>query len=146
MRFGSAKKSAVVAAGGAGETTAVGLEYATALPAGPVVVFDTGGGSTQFTFGDGPHVEEQFSVPLGAVRLTERDRIDHCLSGALPGVRQHWISGVIKQRHCAFTPSADRIAIDEFRIDNVPARVEKIGDLWQPLLEKRGRYDLAAWV
>jgi exopolyphosphatase / guanosine-5'-triphosphate,3'-diphosphate pyrophosphatase len=39
---------------------------------GSVVVFDTGGGSTQFTFGDGPRVEEQFSVPVGAVRLTER--------------------------------------------------------------------------
>jgi len=42
------------------------------VPKGSVVVFDTGGGSTQFTFGDGPHVEEQFSLPLGAVRLTER--------------------------------------------------------------------------
>ena len=34
-------------------------------------VFDTGGGSSQFTFGHGSHVDEQFSVPLGAVRLTE---------------------------------------------------------------------------
>jgi exopolyphosphatase/guanosine-5'-triphosphate,3'-diphosphate pyrophosphatase len=42
------------------------------VPKGSLVVFDTGGGSTQFTFGDGPRVEEQFSVPLGAVRLTER--------------------------------------------------------------------------
>jgi bifunctional non-homologous end joining protein LigD len=32
--------------------------------------------------------------------------------------------------------------IDDFRIDNVPARVRKLGDLWKPLLEKRGRFEL----
>jgi exopolyphosphatase/guanosine-5'-triphosphate,3'-diphosphate pyrophosphatase len=39
--------------------------------AGSLVVFDTGGGSSQFTFGHGTAVEEQFSVPVGAVRFTE---------------------------------------------------------------------------
>jgi exopolyphosphatase / guanosine-5'-triphosphate,3'-diphosphate pyrophosphatase len=39
---------------------------------GSLVVFDTGGGSSQFTFGQGPQIEEQFSVPVGAVRYTER--------------------------------------------------------------------------
>jgi exopolyphosphatase/guanosine-5'-triphosphate,3'-diphosphate pyrophosphatase len=39
---------------------------------GPVVVFDTGGGSSQFTFGHGAHVDERFSVDVGAVRYTER--------------------------------------------------------------------------
>jgi bifunctional non-homologous end joining protein LigD len=34
------------------------------------------------------------------------------------------------------------IAIDDFRIDNVPTRVQKLGDLWQPLLAKRGRFKL----
>ena len=29
---------------------------------GPLVVFDTGGGSSQFTFGHGTHVDERFSV------------------------------------------------------------------------------------
>jgi exopolyphosphatase/guanosine-5'-triphosphate,3'-diphosphate pyrophosphatase len=48
--------------------TVAGLDLGQA----PAVVFDTGGGSTQFTFGHGYHVDEQFSVPLGAVRLTER--------------------------------------------------------------------------
>ena len=37
-----------------------------------VVVFDTGGGSTQFTFGHGTRVDERFSLPTGAVRFTER--------------------------------------------------------------------------
>jgi exopolyphosphatase / guanosine-5'-triphosphate,3'-diphosphate pyrophosphatase len=38
---------------------------------GSLVVFDTGGGSSQFTFGQGPQVEERFSVNAGAVRYTE---------------------------------------------------------------------------
>jgi exopolyphosphatase / guanosine-5'-triphosphate,3'-diphosphate pyrophosphatase len=38
----------------------------------PLVVFDTGGGSSQFTFGEGERVDERFSVNVGAVRFTER--------------------------------------------------------------------------
>jgi bifunctional non-homologous end joining protein LigD len=34
------------------------------------------------------------------------------------------------------------VAITDFRIDNVPARLRKVGDLWKPLLEKRGRFRL----
>jgi exopolyphosphatase / guanosine-5'-triphosphate,3'-diphosphate pyrophosphatase len=37
-----------------------------------LVVFDTGGGSSQFTFGRGRDVERQFSVDVGAARFTER--------------------------------------------------------------------------
>ena len=35
------------------------------------------------------------------------------------------------------------VAIDDFRIDNVPARVQRRGDLWAPLLSAGGRFDLA---
>jgi exopolyphosphatase/guanosine-5'-triphosphate,3'-diphosphate pyrophosphatase len=42
------------------------------LGEGSLVVFDTGGGSTQFTFGRGPIVDERFSVNVGAVRYTEQ--------------------------------------------------------------------------
>jgi exopolyphosphatase / guanosine-5'-triphosphate,3'-diphosphate pyrophosphatase len=42
------------------------------LGGGSLVVFDTGGGSTQFTFGHGSQVDERFSVGVGAVRYTER--------------------------------------------------------------------------
>ena len=35
-------------------------------------------------------------------------------------------------------------AIEDFRIDNVVARVEKLGDLWAPLVARTGRFDLAA--
>lgn len=38
----------------------------------PVVVFDTGGGSSQFTFGLGTQVDERYSVEVGAVSYTER--------------------------------------------------------------------------
>jgi bifunctional non-homologous end joining protein LigD len=34
------------------------------------------------------------------------------------------------------------IAIEDFRLDNVPARVQRLGDLWSPLNERSGRYDL----
>jgi exopolyphosphatase/guanosine-5'-triphosphate,3'-diphosphate pyrophosphatase len=40
--------------------------------AGSIVVFDTGGGSSQFTFSHGDDIDEQFSVNVGAVRYTER--------------------------------------------------------------------------
>ena len=39
---------------------------------GAIVAFDTGGGSSQFTFGHGSDVDERFSVPVGAVRFTEQ--------------------------------------------------------------------------
>jgi exopolyphosphatase/guanosine-5'-triphosphate,3'-diphosphate pyrophosphatase len=42
----------------------------------PVVVFDTGGGSTQFTIGHGTAIDRRFSLDIGAVRLTERFRLD----------------------------------------------------------------------
>ncbi len=42
------------------------------LGAGALAVFDTGGGSTQLTFGHGDRVDERFSIDVGAVRYTER--------------------------------------------------------------------------
>ena len=42
------------------------------IAADSVVVFDTGGGSSQFTIGHGTEVEERFSIDVGAVRTTER--------------------------------------------------------------------------
>jgi len=43
---------------------------------GTLAVFDTGGGSTQFTFGQGDRVVERFSVNVGAVRYTARFGLD----------------------------------------------------------------------
>ncbi|HEY2355360.1 MAG TPA: hypothetical protein VGH79_10730 [Gaiellaceae bacterium] len=47
---------------------------------GRLVVFDTGGGSSQFSFGRPGHVDERFSVDVGAARYTER----FGLGGAVP--------------------------------------------------------------
>jgi exopolyphosphatase/guanosine-5'-triphosphate,3'-diphosphate pyrophosphatase len=48
--------------------------------AGSLVVFDTGGGSSQFTFGHDDQVDERFSVNVGAVRLTEQYGLDGAVS------------------------------------------------------------------
>jgi len=48
--------------------------------AGSLVVFDTGGGSSQFTFGHDISVDERFSVEVGAVRYTERYKLDGVVS------------------------------------------------------------------
>jgi bifunctional non-homologous end joining protein LigD len=38
------------------------------------------------------------------------------------------------------------ISIQDFTLKNVPARVKRVGDLWEPLLQARGRFDLAAFM
>ena len=34
------------------------------------------------------------------------------------------------------------VQIEDFRLDNVPARLAKVGDLWKPVLAKRGRFNM----
>jgi exopolyphosphatase / guanosine-5'-triphosphate,3'-diphosphate pyrophosphatase len=46
------------------------------LGSGSRVVFDTGGGSSQFTFGHDHRIDERFSVNVGAARFTERFGLD----------------------------------------------------------------------
>lgn len=46
---------------------------------GSVVVFDTGGGSSQFTFGRAREVDERFSLNVGAVPYTERFGLDRAV-------------------------------------------------------------------
>jgi bifunctional non-homologous end joining protein LigD len=36
--------------------------------------------------------------------------------------------------------------IEDFRMDNVRARLARLGDLWKPLLQKRGRTDLSTFM
>ncbi len=60
----------------------IAVESALDIGEGSVVVFDTGGGSSQFTFGQGGCVDEQFSVNLGAARVTERFGLDRAVSEA----------------------------------------------------------------
>jgi bifunctional non-homologous end joining protein LigD len=38
------------------------------------------------------------------------------------------------------------VKTEDFRIDNVRQRIAKVGDLWKPLLQKRGRVNLGAYL
>src|SRR5262245_27358335 len=38
------------------------------------------------------------------------------------------------------------VRLEDFTVKNVPARVAKLGDLWQPLLVKRGRFNLGQFL
>jgi len=42
------------------------------LQSGSLAIFDTGGGSTEFVFGQGTELTNRFSVDLGAIRITEK--------------------------------------------------------------------------
>lgn len=42
------------------------------VPDGDLIIFDTGGGSTEFIFGKGTELVNRFSVNLGAIRITEK--------------------------------------------------------------------------
>jgi exopolyphosphatase/guanosine-5'-triphosphate,3'-diphosphate pyrophosphatase len=52
------------------------------LGGGTLAVFETGGGSSQFTFGERGHIDEQFSLDLGAVPVTERFGLDRAVDAA----------------------------------------------------------------
>jgi bifunctional non-homologous end joining protein LigD len=40
----------------------------------------------------------------------------------------------------------DGVAIEDFHIRNVPARIRDVGDLWAPLLAAKGRFDLQKYL
>jgi exopolyphosphatase / guanosine-5'-triphosphate,3'-diphosphate pyrophosphatase len=66
------------------------------ITAHDLVVFDTGGGSTQFTFGRADAVDEQFSLDIGAVRLTTR----YGLGGAISRKRLDQALTAIAEELC----------------------------------------------
>ena len=71
-----------------GEESRLGYVAATAAGArgtGSIAVVETGGGSTQFTFGEGGRIRERFSLDVGAVRLTEDHHLDGPVSGEALG-------------------------------------------------------------
>ena len=79
------------------------------VPDGAIVVFDTGGGSSQFTFGHGADIEEQFSVDVGAVRYTERFGLADAVSSE------------------TLRAALDAIASDLHRVDGRPAPEVLVG-------------------
>jgi len=76
---------------------------------GSLVLFDTGGGSSQFTFGQGREVEERFSVNVGAVRFTEEFGLD----GVVPPER--------------LAEALNAIAVDLERLDDRATPDELVG-------------------
>jgi bifunctional non-homologous end joining protein LigD len=38
------------------------------------------------------------------------------------------------------------VRIEDFTVKNVPGRVATLGDLWRPLVQKRGRFDLMKYL
>ena len=52
------------------------------LAPGTIVIFDTGGGSTQFTFARGAAVLNRLSVSVGAVRVMEAHRLEGAVTRA----------------------------------------------------------------
>jgi exopolyphosphatase/guanosine-5'-triphosphate,3'-diphosphate pyrophosphatase len=64
-----------------GRLAYLAVEAGLGIRGGSLVVFDTGGGSSQFTFGRDGRVDERFSLPVGAVRYTEQFGLDHAITG-----------------------------------------------------------------
>jgi exopolyphosphatase/guanosine-5'-triphosphate,3'-diphosphate pyrophosphatase len=73
---------------------------------GTLVVFDTGGGSSQFTIGCGDRVDRQFSVNVGAVRYTEKFHLDEALSQEALGVAIKNIAADLKALDALAPPDA----------------------------------------
>jgi exopolyphosphatase/guanosine-5'-triphosphate,3'-diphosphate pyrophosphatase len=73
---------------------------------GSRVVFETGGGSTQFTFGSGDRIEEQFSVDVGAVRFTERFGLDRVVDDDTFAAALDAIAGELGSLDGRATPDA----------------------------------------
>lgn len=76
------------------------------LRTGSLLVFDTGGGSSQFTFGHDDIVTERFSVDVGAIPYTERYGLDSIVS---PEVL----------REAMATISSDLARIEDFPVPDV---------------------------
>ena len=82
---------------------------------GTLVLFDTGGGSSQFTFGHGREVDERFSVDVGAARFTERFGLDHA-------VRRRDRRGARRDRRGARAPRRPRRARRAWSASAAPSR------------------------
>jgi len=73
---------------------------------GSLVVFDTGGGSSQFTFGEGDRVVDRFSVQVGAVRYTEAFGLDGAVSADTVADARAAIAGDLERIAGRQTPDA----------------------------------------
>lgn len=76
-----------------GRLAYVAVQASLGLGEGSLVVFDTGGGSSQFTFGEGARVDERFSLDVGAVRYTEQFGLDGVVPEEMLAAALEAISG-----------------------------------------------------
>ncbi len=115
--------------------TWLGGQRALELPAGPVLVIDLGGGSTELILGQGRQVHQQCSLELGSVRLTEQylehDERGRVLPHTLRPMLQHvgselqrftlsarpWV--VVGIGGTVITLTALRLGLDRYRSDRV---------------------------
>ncbi len=79
------------------------------LGEGSLAIFDTGGGSTQLSFGHGAVVDDRFSVNVGAVRYTE----------------QYGLGGVVSSEQ--LKAALDAIAADLARLDKASSPDALVG-------------------
>lgn len=73
---------------------------------GSVAVFDTGGGSSQFTLGEGGRIDERFSVTVGAVTLTARFGLDEAVPVEQLGRATEWIAARLEELRSRPAPDA----------------------------------------
>jgi exopolyphosphatase / guanosine-5'-triphosphate,3'-diphosphate pyrophosphatase len=91
---------------------------------GSVAVFDTGGGSSQFSFGHDARVDERFSVDVGAVRYTERHGLDRAVP---PEVLQHALAAIATDlSRLDGRPSADALVGMGGAVTNLAAVMHKL--------------------
>ena len=92
-----------------GRLAYLGATSGLAFGAGRLVVFDSGGGSTQFTIGRDTVVDERFSFDVGSVRLTEQFGLGECVT--------------LRQLETALMAVAAELA----RLDDVPSPDALVG-------------------
>jgi exopolyphosphatase/guanosine-5'-triphosphate,3'-diphosphate pyrophosphatase len=80
-----------------GRLAFVAAQSGLGLKTGSLVVFDTGGGSSQFSFGHDARVDQRFSVNVGAVRYTERHRLDRAVT---PEVLREALAAIATDLSC----------------------------------------------
>ena len=109
----------VIAGEEEGRLAYVAAQAGLGLDKGTLVVFDTGGGSSQFTFGHDGGVDERFSVDVGAVRYTERFRLDHAVSPEV--LRQALAAMSIDLSRIAGRPAPDALVAMGGAVTNLTA-------------------------
>ncbi len=92
-----------------GRLAYIAVKSGIGLSEGSLTIFDTGGGSSQFTFGHGSTVDERFSLNVGAVRFTE----------------DYGLSGVVSPEQ--LQAALDAIASDLSRLDGRPSPAALVG-------------------